>query len=264
MDLKLAGKTIMVAAASRGIGYAIAEQCAREGAQVAIGSRDSQAIASAASALQSATGATVRGYQFDAADANSISHWVAQVKQDFTTPISGLVVNAGGPPPGQFTDFSDEDWQQAFQLTLMSAVRLIRAVLPDMQAQGAGSIVTVTSSSVKEPIDILLLSNVMRSGVTSLVKSLSQSYAADNIRFNNLMPGLIDTDRLKSLDQQRAEQQSLDVEDVRQQQQAQLPMKRYGQPEEFAQAAAFLLSPAASYITGVTMAIDGGKMKTVW
>lgn len=263
MDLKLTGKTVMVAAASKGIGYAIALQCAREGAQVSIASRDQQAISAAAEQIAAATGAKVRGYQFNATDAASIERWVSATLNDFGD-ISGLVVNAGGPPSGDFIEFSDADWQAAFELTLMSAVRLIRAVLPSMQTLGAGSIVTVTSSSVKEPIDILLLSNVMRSGVTSLMKSLSQAYAGQNIRFNNLLPGLIDTDRLKTLNQKRAEALAVSPDDLRQQQESQLPMGRYGAPQEFANAAAFLLSEAASYITGTTLAIDGGKMKTVW
>lgn len=263
MDLQLQGKTVMVAAASKGIGYAIALQCAREGANVSIASRDPAAITAAAEQIAEQTGARVQGYCFDAKSADSIDAWVQATLTDFG-PVYGLVVNAGGPPPGQFQQFSDADWQAAFELTLMSAVRLIRGVLPSMQSLGSGSVVAVTSSSVKEPIDILLLSNVMRSGVTSLLKSLSQQYAADNIRFNNLMPGLINTDRLKGLNVKRAQVLNISADAVKQQQEAELPMLRYGEPQEFANAAAFLLSPAASYITGVTLAIDGGKMKTVW
>ncbi|MCH1919993.1 SDR family oxidoreductase [Shewanella sp. A3A] len=263
MDLQLTGKTVMVAAASKGMGYAIALQCAREGANVSMASRDHQAITAAAAKIAAETGARVQGYQFDAANAASIEQWVSATVNDFGN-VSGLVVNAGGPPSGDFIDFTDADWQAAFELTLMSAVRLIRAALPSMLAAGSGSVLTITSSSVKEPIDILLLSNVMRSGVTALVKSLSQAYAAQNIRFNNLLPGLIDTDRLTTLNQKRAEALAISTNEVRQQQEAQLPMGRYGQPQEFANAAVFLLSNAASYITGTTLAVDGGKMKTVW
>ncbi|QSX34228.1 SDR family oxidoreductase [Shewanella avicenniae] len=263
MDLQLKGKTVMVAAASKGMGYAIALACAQEGARVSMASRDKQAIDAAAATIRAATGAEVHAYQFDAANADSIAQWVTATEQDLGA-ISGLVVNAGGPPAGDFLDFSDADWQSAFELTLMSAVRLIRAVLPSMQSLGAGSVLTITSSSVKEPIDILLLSNVMRSGVTALMKSLSQAYAGDNIRFNNLLPGLIDTDRLKTLNQKRAEALAISAEQVRQQQEAELPMGRYGTPAEFANAAVFLLSNAASYITGSTLAVDGGKIKTVW
>ncbi|QUN05421.1 SDR family oxidoreductase [Shewanella yunxiaonensis] len=263
MDLALQGKTVMVAAASKGIGYAIALQCAREGANVSIASRDPVAIAAAAEQIAAQTGALVKGYSFDAKDVASIDAWVHATLEDFG-PVSGLVVNAGGPPPGQFEQFSDDDWRAAFELTLMSAVRLIRGVLPSMKSLGGGSVVAVTSSSVKEPIDILLLSNVMRSGVTSLLKSLSQQYAPDNIRFNNMMPGLINTDRLTGLNIKRAQVLNISADEVRQQQEAELPMRRYGEPQEFANAAAFLLSPAASYITGVTLAVDGGKIKTVW
>ena len=263
MQLNLVGQTVMVAAASKGMGYAIALQCAREGANVSIASRDHEAITQAAEKIKDETGAQVLATTFDALDGLSISNWVRKTQDVFGDQIRGLVVNAGGPPAGQFESFSDDDWQAAFELTLLSAVRLIRDVIPAMKACG-GSVVTITSSSVKEPIDILLLSNVMRSGVTALVKSLSQEYAAQNIRFNNLLPGLIDTDRVRTLNESRAEKYEMSVEQVRAEQEAELPMHRYGKPEEFANAATFLLSDAASYITGVTLAVDGGKIKTVW
>ncbi|NVB42915.1 SDR family oxidoreductase [Pseudenhygromyxa sp. WMMC2535] len=262
MDLKLKDKVVMVAAASRGLGYGVAMACAREGAKVSIASRGRAAIDEAARSIREATGAQVGAYTFDAGEADSISDWVERTRADLG-PVDGLLINAGGPPSGNFVDFGDEDWQAAFELTLMSAVRMIRAVLPDMLDRG-GSVLTVTSSSVKEPIDVILLSNVMRSGVTALIKSLSLEYADRNVRFNNLMPGLIDTDRVASLNQVRAEQTGTTPEQVRQRQEAALPMKRYGRPDEFGRAAAFLLSDAAGYITGVSLAVDGGKMKTVW
>lgn len=263
MELNLKGKVIMVAAASRGMGYAIARLCALEGARVSMASRDLDAINQAADEIRTESGAEVHAYTFDAKDAASITRWSEQTIADLG-PVSGLVVNAGGPPAGQFEQFSDDDWQNAFELSLMSGVRLIRAVLPSMKQLGGGSVVTVTSTSVKEPIDVLLLSNVMRSGTTALVKSLSQHYGHDNIRFNNLMPGLIDTDRLKSLNKKTAESTGQTVEEIRAQQEAQLPMGRYGQPGEFANAAVFLLSDASSYINGVTLAVDGSKTRTVW
>jgi 3-oxoacyl-[acyl-carrier protein] reductase len=146
----------------------------------------------------------------------------------------------------------------------MSAVRLIRGVLPAMRAGGGGSILTVTSMSVKEPINRLLLSNVLRSGVTSLVKSLSNELAHENIRVNNLMPGRIDTDRVKSLDKINAEKSGISVSEIKLKNEATIPLGRYGNIDEFGKAGAFLLSPAASYITGVSLAVDGGIMKTVW
>ena len=263
MDLKLKDQVIMVAAASKGMGYAIALECAREGAKVSIASRSEADIKAAEERIRAETGAEVAAFVFDASDGTSIEKWAADTLVAFGQ-INGLLVNAGGPPTGVFEGFSDSDWQGAFDLTLMSAVRMIRAVLPSMKQQGGGSILTLTSSSVKEPIDVLLLSNVMRSGVTSLVKSLSQQLAKDHIRVNNIIPGLIDTDRLVSLDQQAAQRLNITPEERRAQVESSIPLQRYGQPEEFAKAATFLLSEAASYVTGISMTVDGGKMKTVW
>ncbi|NJN55221.1 MAG: SDR family oxidoreductase, partial [Anaerolineae bacterium] len=176
----------------------------------------------------------------------------------------GLVVNAGGPPAGNFDTFADTDWQAAFELTLLSSVRMIRAVLPAMRQRGGGSILTITSSSVKEPIDILLLSNVMRSGVVSLVKSLSRQLASDKIRVNNLVPGRIDTDRVKSLDSLTAKRLEQTAVAQKAHQESLIPWGRYGTIDEFGKAGAFLLSDAASYITGETLIVDGGAMRTVW
>ncbi len=263
MDLDLKNKVIMVAAASKGMGRAIALQCAYEGAKVSIASRTQEDISETADFIRKETGAEVLANYFDASNGDSINAWTQNTLDEFGR-IDGLLVNAGGPPPGFFEDFDDRHWQEAFDLTLMSAVRMVRAVLPTMKQQGGGSILTITSSSVKEPIDVLLLSNVMRSGVTSLMKSLSQQYAADNVRFNNIIPGLIDTDRLTALDSNAAEKLGVTREERRAQVEATIPAKRYGRPEEFANAATFLLSDAASYITGASLQVDGGKIKTVW
>ena len=263
MDFQIEGKVFMVAAASKGLGFGIARELARNGATVCIASRTKTEIEKAAEILRKETGATIHASVFDAANSESIQNWITDVETAFER-IDGLVVNAGGPPPGNFDDFSDDDWHMAFNLTLMSAVRLIRGVLPAMRAGGGGSILTVTSMSVKEPINRLLLSNVFRSGVTSLVKSLSNELASENIRVNNLMPGRIDTDRVRSLDKSNAEKAGIRVEEIKQKNEATIPLGRYGNIEEFGKAGAFLLSPAASYITGVSLAVDGGIMKTVW
>ena len=253
----------MVAASSKGLGFGIARELAKNGAIVCIASRTKTDIEKVAESLRKETGAMIHASVFDASSAESIKNWIAEVETAFER-IDGLVVNAGGPPPGNFDDFTDEDWQSAFNLTLMSAVRLIRGVLPFMRTGGGGSILTVTSMSVKEPINRLLLSNVFRSGVTSLVKSLSNELARENIRVNNLFPGRIDTDRVKSLDNNMAEKAGIPVEEIKMKNEATIPLGRYGNIEEFGKAGAFLLSPAASYITGVSLAVDGGLMKTVW
>ncbi|HBA33777.1 MAG TPA: 3-oxoacyl-ACP reductase [Gammaproteobacteria bacterium] len=263
MDLNLSEKVIMVAAASKGLGFGIAKAVAREGAKVSIASRDPNAIAQAADSLADETGAEVIGCPFDATDPASILQWRDQTVARFGG-VDGLVVNAGGPPTGNFDNFDDADWQAAFELTLLSSVRMIKAVLPEMRKRGQGAIVTITSSSIKEPIDVLLLSNVMRSGVVSLAKSLSQQLAPEGIRVNNLVPGRIDTDRVRSLDEIAAAKQGTTAEDIKQRGEKLIPIGRYGHADEFGKAGAFLLSDAASYITGVTLAVDGGSMKSVW
>ncbi len=253
----------MVAASSKGLGFGIARELAKNGATVCLASRTQSEVEESAEKLRNETGSTVHASVFDAADPISIKNWISEVENVFER-IDGLVINAGGPPPGNFDDFSDEDWYAAFNLTLMSAVRLIREVLPVMRKAGEGSILTITSMSVKEPVNNLLLSNVLRSGVTSLVKSLSNELAPENIRINNLMPGRIDTDRLKTLDKNTSEKTNIPVVEIKQQNEQKIPLARYGTIEEFGKAGAFLLSPTASYITGISLAVDGGIMKTVW
>ena len=208
MDLKLNGKVAMVAASSKGLGYGIAQALAQEGASISIGSRTEADIESAADQLRKETGVSVLASVLDSSEPESIQQWANITLKEFGG-VDKLLVNAGGPPTGKFEDFSDNDWQAAFELNLLSAVRMIRAALPSMRERGGGSILTVTSMSVKEPIDMLILSNVMRSGVTSLVKSLSVQLAPDNIRLNNLMPGRINTDRLRSLDGLSSEKQGV-------------------------------------------------------
>jgi 3-oxoacyl-[acyl-carrier protein] reductase len=263
MDLKLKGKVAMVAASSKGLGYGIAQALAQEGATLSIGSRTEKNIEAAAEKLRNETGVPVLATVLDSANPESIRNWTDLTLKEFGG-VDKLVVNAGGPPAGKFEDFSDDDWQAAFELNLFSAVRMIRAALPSMRERGGGSILTVTSMSVKEPIDVLILSNVMRSGVTSLVKSLSAQLAADNIRLNNLMPGRINTDRIRSLDNLNSEKKGIPIEQIQAASYAQIPMGRYGTIEEFGRCGAFLLSDAASYLTGLSLAVDGGAIKTVW
>ncbi len=263
MDLHLKDNVVMVAASSKGLGYGIAEAVAREGARVSMGSRTRADIEAAAATLADRYGTTCRGYTLDAADPTAILAWRDATLADFGT-IDGLVVNAGGPPAGTFDRFDDAAWVDAFNLTLMSAVRMIRAVLPTFREKGAGAVITVTSTSFKEPNDMILLSNVMRSGVVSLVKSLSRELAPQGIRINNLVPGRMDTDRVRALDQIVASRRGIALEEQRAGQEAAIPMGRYGTPEEFGAAGAFLLSDAAAYITGATLLVDGGKTRTVW
>ncbi|MFO7933996.1 MAG: SDR family oxidoreductase [Bacteroidales bacterium] len=264
MELGLKDKVMMVAASSRGLGFAVARQAALEGAAVSMGSRNQRNIRKAADNIrEEVPGSVIYPSVLDVSDSDSIEFWVKNTIREMGT-VDGLLVNGGGPPPGKFDDIDDSGWLLGYENTLMSAVRLIREVLPEMRKKKAGSILTITSSSVKEPIDSLLLSNVYRSGVTSLVKSLSFQLAEDHIRINNLVPGSFDTERLRSLDLHHSGEWRISLENVRKINFDQIPLGRYGDPSELGKAAIFLLSEAASYVTGETFVIDGGRMRTVW
>lgn len=252
-------RVVLVAAASQGLGLACARACARDGAAVALASRTMADVAAAAAALAAETGAPARGYACDVRDADAITAWVAAVARDFGR-IDGLVVNAGGPPPGGFAAFDDAAWQAAYELTLLSAVRMIRAAVPHLVAAGGGSIVAITSSAVREPIEGLILSNVFRAGVAALVKSLSRELAPHGIRVNTLVPGRIATARVAALDAAAAARSGGSPDAVAARHAVAIPLGRYGTPDEFGEAAAFLLSPRARYITGTTLVVDGGNM----
>ena len=262
MDLGLTGKIAIVPASSGGLGRAVALALGREGAKVVLSSRDEPAINAAASEVRD-TGAEVLALTADVTKAADIDRLIAATIAEFGG-VDILVTNAGGPPAGTFDRFIDDDWQAAFNLTLMSVVRLIRGVLPSMKARGGGSIVAMTSSSIKQPIPNLLLSNVMRSGVAALIKTLSDEVAGDNIRANTVVPGRIATARIAQLDQANAERAGIDVAAMRNRSLAQIPMGRYGEAAEFADMVAFLASPRASYITGATVQIDGGMIRSLW
>lgn len=260
MDLGLKNKVMLVAAASKGLGYGVAHALAADGARVSICSRDTASVEAAAEKLRNETGAEVLATVCDVTKADSIQAWVDKTAAQWGA-VDGLLINAGGPPGGLLKDFSDEQWQAAFELTLMSAVRMIRSTLPHMK--NGGSILTITSSSIREPIERLGLSTVMRSGVAGMVKTLADELSPSNIRVNNLIPGRIDTERVAQLDQAAAKRQGISMEEVRAQSIARIPLKRLGTIDEFGAAAAFLLSPAAQYITGATLRVDGGAMRSI-
>ena len=261
MDLQLNGKIALVAASSKGLGFGVAQALAREGAKVSLCSRTESDVQAAAKKLAEETGTATLATACDVTDPASITAWVDRTVAEWGDNIDALLVNAGGPPAAMFKEITEEQWQAAFELTLMSSVRMINAVLPYMK--NGGSILTVTSSSIKEPIPRLALSTVMRSGVHGLVKTLANELSGDGIRVNNLIPGRIDTDRVASLDKNTAEKLGITPEEARKRSEQNIPMKRLGTIEEFGAAGAFLLSPAASYITGATLQVDGGQMKSV-
>ena len=260
MDLGLKSKIVMVGGASKGLGYAVARALAGEGASVAIASRDEAAIRRAAEAIQQETGARVVAVAADLSRAEAIAAWHATTLKAFGG-VDGLFCNTGGPPAGAAMSFDDAAWQQAFDLLLMSVVRTVRLVAPSIEARGGGAILVGTSSSVKEPIPHLALSNVLRSGVTSLAKTLSLELAPKKIRVNTLIPGRIATDRLRHLDEVNAKREGVSVDEHQKRAAATVPLGRYGQPDEFGRIGAFLLSDAASYITGASVQVDGGLLK---
>ncbi|MCS6870562.1 MAG: SDR family oxidoreductase [Anaerolineae bacterium] len=260
MDLGLKDRVALLAAASKGLGYGVARAMGREGARLSICSRDPEQVRLAAEKLSAETGAEVLAVPCDVRDAAAVEAWVAQTVERWGK-IDALLVNAGGPPAMTFKETTDAHWQAAFELTLLSAIRLIRAALPHMPRGSA--ILTITSSSIKEPIERLGLSTVMRAGVAGLVKTLADELAGDGIRVNNIVPGRIDTDRVAQLDQNTANVRGITFEQARAEAVSKIPLKRLGTIDEFGAAAAFLLSPAAAYITGATLRVDGGAMRSI-
>jgi 3-oxoacyl-[acyl-carrier protein] reductase len=262
MNLGLTNKVAMVAGASRGLGYAVARALAEEGVHVSIASRDAAAVAAAARRMEEETGAHVLAVATDVSSGPAIEHWHHKTIDQFGG-IDLLFTNSGGPPPGATLNFDDAQWQKAFELLLMSAVRMVRLAVPSMASRGGGSIILPTSSSVKEPIPNLALSNILRASVAALSKTLASELVAQKIRVNHLIPGRIATDRLRELDESNSKRQGISLEEQQKRMQQTIPMGRYGDPKEFAAAAVFLFSDAASYITGATLQADGGQMRSV-
>lgn len=260
MDLGLHGRKGVVLAASRGLGRAIALELAREGAALAIASRNEARIAEAADAIAAETGRRPLHRVVDVTQKEPLEAFIRE-SAEALGGLHMLVCNAGGPPAGRFDQLDDEAWIQAFNLNLMSVVRAIRAARPYLEAEG-GSILIITSMSVKQPLPGLILSNAFRPAVTGLAKTLSQELAP-RIRINCLAPGRLDTERVRELDAIKAEQSGIPVEEVRRQTAAAIPLGRYGDPAELGRLAAFLLSDAASYVTGQTILVDGGLSVTL-
>jgi 3-oxoacyl-[acyl-carrier protein] reductase len=257
MDLALKGKVAMVAAASQGLGFAIAKTLADEGAYVSICGRRQDAIQAAAQKI----GPNAHPVGADVSRPDNIEFWHRSTLDKFGA-VDILVTNSGGPPAGAAHTFDDPAWQSAFELLLLSVVRSVRVVLPSMEGRG-GAILMLSSLSVKNPIANLGLSNVIRASVSALAKTLADELASKGIRVNQLVPGRIATERLAYLDEANAKKAGIPVEEQVRRSIATIPMSRYGDPAEFARAAAFLVSPAAAYITGATLQVDGGAIRSI-
>jgi 3-oxoacyl-[acyl-carrier protein] reductase len=262
MDLGLKDKVALVAAASRGLGKAVAREFAQEGAHVAICARAEDVLRATALEIAMDTWGEVFPVVADVTNPEDIQRLVSAVKEHFGQ-IDILVNNAGGPPTGTFMDFDDEAWEAALRLNLMSTIGLCRAVLPGMRARRWGRIVNMTSVSVKQPMDGFILSSVARSGVVAMAKTLANECAAEGITVNNVCPGWTLTDRVKSLAEERATKEGKTVREVVDEYAASIPARRLGRPEDLAALVVFLASERAAHITGTTIQVDGGYVRSL-
>ncbi|KAA0546621.1 SDR family oxidoreductase [Bacillus sp. BGMRC 2118] len=261
MELNLQGKTALIAASSQGLGKAIAEQFVREGMNVVISSRNEEKLNHVTEQLNK-IGPGRAVYQVaDLSNYEDIKGLVKRAIDEFGQ-INVLINNAGGPPTGTIESISDEKWQGAFELNLLSYIRLIRESLPYLKKQG-GRIINIASSSVKEPIPGLLLSNTFRTGIVGLSKTLATELAPYNILINTVSPGRIATERIEQLDNITARNNGLTREEVEAKVKTNIPLGRYGEPEEFAKVVTFLVSEANGYMTGSTFLVDGGLVKSI-
>ena len=260
MDLGIKDKVALVTAASKGLGKAVATKLVLEGVKVIICSRNLGSLQKAKSEIAKITNMEVSIITCDVSDENQVKRMINSIIQEFRT-IDILVTNAGGPPAGSFSDFEVEDYRKAVELNLLSTISLCQKVVPLMQKQKWGRIVMMTSVSVKQPIDNLILSNTARAGVIGFMKSLSNEVAKDGITVNSICPGYTKTQRVENLAKSFVENGKGTIKDFYEKLESDIPMQRIGSPEEFAQAVAFLVSEGAGYITGVSLKVDGGFAK---
>ncbi len=253
MDLGLKNKTAFVAASSQGLGKSVAMELAREGARVIINGRNEETLKKTKEEISSAFNTEVIAVSGDLSKAEDRDRVVKKILEKFGH-IDILVTNTGGPPSGKFEDLAQEEWDKAYQLLLGSAVAIMRSFIPGMKKQQWGRIISITSQAVKQPVENLILSNSVRASVAGLNKTLASELGEFNITVNNIMPGYTNTNRLKNL---------MDKNPGFGDAKKDIPLGRFGEPQEFAAAVAFLASERASYITGVSLAVDGGWIKSI-
>lgn len=263
MNLGLKGKVAIVMASSKGLGKATALSLAMEGAHVVIGAREEKTLQETAREIEKQSGNKILSIPTSAIKQEDLKNIVEQTIKKFGK-VDILVNNAGGPPTGKFEATGDEQWEKAFELNLMSAVHLIRLVLPSMKKQKSGRIINIVSTSVKQPIENLLLSNSIRTAVVGMAKTLSDEFAQYNITVNNICPGRFLTDRIRQLYNLDEKMKSgLTQEEALQDAVKDIPMKRIGKPEELGALITFLASEQAAYITGTTIQVDGGLVRSL-
>lgn len=262
MDLGLKGKVAIVAASSKGMGKATAMGLAAEGARVSMLARTRVDLERAAQEVREKCHAEVLAIPADVTSSEDVKRIVRDTVARWGT-VNILVNNAGGPTPGVFDEVDDAQWQSAFELNLLSTVRLVREVLPHMRRAGGGAIINLQSTSVKMPIDTLTLSNSIRPGVIGLAKSLSRELAKDKIRVNTVLPGIIMTDRQRQMLTVWSQKQGKSFEEMKRQREGEVPLGWMGDPEDVANMIVFLASDRARYVTGVTVQVDGGLVRSV-
>ena len=262
MDLGLRGKVALVAAASKGLGRAIAEELASEGASIVVCARSESALKTARDEIAHATGADVLAIAGDVSKSEDVANITRKAIDQFGR-VDVLVTNAGGPPSGKFDALTAEMWQNAVDLTLLSVINLTSAVLPGMKERKWGRIINVTSIAVKQPVDGLMLSNSLRSAVTGFARTLANEVATHGITVNNILPGYTRTERVEQLSDATAKREGISRDAALGKWESEIPMRRLGEPREFAALAAFIASDRASYITGQSIAVDGGWIKAL-
>jgi 3-oxoacyl-[acyl-carrier protein] reductase len=263
MDLGLKDRVALVAASSQGLGKAVAMGLAREGARLALCARTEATLDTAAQEIRRETGAEVFTRALDVTSHDAVRSFVAGTVERFGR-LDICIANAGGPPSKSFAETSVEDWHTAAELNLMSTVYLAKETLPVMQERRWGRFIAITSVTVKQPVEGLILSNAVRSGVSGLVKTLANEYGRYNVLVNNVCPGYTATARLVSLSETLAKKEGVTPDEIEARWARQAPLGRIGQPEEFASVVVFLASERASYVTGVSIAVDGGMVKGLY
>lgn len=263
MDLGLTGRVAVVSAASRGLGFAVARELAAEGARVVISARGDERLQAARQAIIAETGADVRAVAADLSTMAGIEA-VARAAGDAFGAVDILVNNTGGPPSGPFESLAWDKWQAAVDNLLRGTVELTRRVLPGMRERRWGRVLNVTSITVKQPVDGLMLSNSVRAAVTGFARTLATEVAGDGVTVNCILPGFTKTERVSQLNAATAEREGVSIDAVNARTEAQIPMRRIGEPREFAALAAFLVSERASYITGQSVAVDGGWIRGLY